>query len=422
MKKNIKLLFLIFCGFFVFIFGGCNKSDVMTSITVKNNSSENPFEIYVGEMDFNQYYLVVEYSSGKINEVNITSDMIKSSEEVKFYKEGLQEIEVIYNKQSIKMYLDVNKKELEDVYLEDMNVYYTGQYYEVNVSGNLPKDAVVIYPNGNKFKNAGTYEIEALIYEDGFDVKHLTSTLVINKATYDLSGIKFTDASFVYDGKTKTIMIDGDLPVGVSVNYEYSDLAKDVGSYEVTAKFNGDFDNYEVIPDLKATITINKANYNLEGIRLEDATFVYDGNTHNLELINEDLLPEGVLAYYENNSHVNVGEYEVLVYFVGDNKNYEEIESLTAVMKIVKASYDLSNIHFESALFKQDGIPKRIEITGTLPEGVTVSYFIYSQDLETSYDKYPSTIGTYIVIARFTHNNENYLPIEDMLAMIIIER
>ena len=38
------------------------------------------------------------------------------------------------------------------------------------------------------------------------------------------------------------------------------------------------------------------------------------------------------------------------------------IESLNAVMTIAKASYDLSNIHFESALFKQDGIPKRIEI------------------------------------------------------------
>ena len=61
---------------------------------------------------------------------------------------------VIYEKQEIPMYLDVNKKELADVYLEDMNVYYTGQYYEVNVSGNLPKDAVVIYPKGNKFKNA----------------------------------------------------------------------------------------------------------------------------------------------------------------------------------------------------------------------------------------------------------------------------
>jgi hypothetical protein len=64
MKKNIKLLLLIFCGFFVFIFGGCSNSSEIVNVTVKNNSSDNPFEIYIGEVDYSQYYLIVEYESG----------------------------------------------------------------------------------------------------------------------------------------------------------------------------------------------------------------------------------------------------------------------------------------------------------------------------------------------------------------------
>ena len=405
----------------MFIFGGCNKSDVITSVTVKNNSSEMPFEICVGEMDFSKYYLIVEYSSGKVDEVNITLDMINSNDELKFYKVGLQEITVNYKKQVIKMYLDVNEKQLTDIYLEDMNVYYTGEYYEVNVEGNLPKDVVVIYPNGNKFRDAGVYEIEALIFEEGFEVMHLTSTLVINKATYDLSDIEFNDATYVYDGKTKAITVSGTLPEGVTVSYEYSKLAKDAGVYEVTAKFHGDYDNYEIIPDMKAAITINQAKYNIDGIRLEDAVFVYDGTPHSLELINEHLLPDGVLANFENNSHVDVGVYEVSIYFNGDIKNYEEIDKLKAVLTITKASYDLSNVHFESALFKYDGTPKAIESSGELPSGVTVNYFIYSTNLEISYDEFPTEVGTYVVVARFSHNNDNYLEIEDMHAMIVIE-
>ena len=131
------------------MFTSCNKSDAITSITVKDNSSDKPFEIYVGEIDLSQYYLLVEYESGKVDEININSDMINANDEVKLYKTGLQEIEIIYKKQFIKMYFNVNKKELTNIYLEDMTVNYTGQYYEVNVSGNLPKDAVVIYPKGN---------------------------------------------------------------------------------------------------------------------------------------------------------------------------------------------------------------------------------------------------------------------------------
>lgn len=421
MKKNIKLLLLIFCGFFVFIFGGCSNSSEILNVTVKNNSSDNPFEIYVGEVDYSQYYLTVEYDNGEVVEINVTEDMITYADKVKFYRTGIQEINVKYKKQSIKMYFNVCKKELSELYLEDLNVYYTGDYYEVKVSGNVPKDAVIVYPNGNKFKNVGRYEVEALIYEEGFEVKKLTSTIVINKATYDLGNISFSDATFVYDGNPKSITVEGALPSGVSVNYEYSNYALPVGVYEVTAKFSGDYNNYEIIPDMKATITITKAKYNIAEIELGETSFTYDGNPHTLELSDTNVLPDGIEVIYENNVQTEAGVYEVTISFIGDNVNYEPINDLKVDLTINKAEYNLEGIYFESSLFKYDGTPKKIEIIGDLPEGVSVEYYIYSSNLNISYEEFPIEVGTYVVVAKFSHDNNNYLNIKDMYAIIVIE-
>jgi hypothetical protein len=107
--------------------------------------------------------------------------------------------------------------------------------------------------------------------------------------------------------------------------------------------------------------------------------------------------------------------------FNGDKSNYEVLDDLTATLTIDKATYELSEVYFESGIFKYDGNSKKIEISGDLPLGVTVSYFVYSQNLEVSYDEFPIEIGTYVVIARFSHNNSNYLEINDMHAIIIIE-
>ena len=421
MKKVMKLLFIIFCGFFVCIFAGCNKSNEVVNITVKDNSSDIPFEVYVGEVDFSQYYLIVEYESGELVEVNMTKDMISSAEEVKLYRIGSQELDVQYAKKTTKIYFNVNKKELSDLYIEDVHAVYTGDYIEVNVSGNISKNAVIVYPNGNKFKDVGVYEVKALVYEEGYAVKELTSNVVISKATYDMSGINFYDTSVTYDGNIKNIMVEGTLPNGVSVTYEYSNLALSVGSYEVTAKFHGDFDNYESIPDMKATLTITKAIYDMSEIKFENMTFTYDGTPHSLAILNEDLLPEGIEVIYENNSHIDAGEYEVIVSFEGDNLNYEPLETLTAILTINKTKYDLSGINFESCLFKYDGTSKEIEIQGQLPEGVSVTYYIYSSNLEISYDEFPVEVGTYVVVAKFSHSNANYLDIKDMHAIIVIE-
>ena len=81
----------------------------------------------------------------------------------------------------------------------------------------------------------------------------------------------------------------------------------------------------------------------------------------------------------------------------------------------------MSKIYFESCLFKYDGTSKVIEIQGELPEGVSVNYCIYSSNLNISYEEYPSEVGTYVVVAKFSHNNNNYLAINDMYAIIVIE-
>ncbi len=82
-------------------------------------------------------------------------------------------------------------------------------------------------------------------------------TWKIAKAVYDLSGVTFEDQTFVYDGEPKEIAITGELPEGVTVEYVYPDgnFWTQPGEYTVIARFTGD-DNYEPIPDMTATLTI----------------------------------------------------------------------------------------------------------------------------------------------------------------------
>ena len=86
-----------------------------------------------------------------------------------------------------------------------------------------------------------------------------TGDWTIEKATYDMDGVSFEDATFTYDdGKTFRLEIAGDLPEGVTVSYENNDQWE-TGTYVVTATFTGDADNYEPIEPMTATLTIAAA-------------------------------------------------------------------------------------------------------------------------------------------------------------------
>ncbi len=107
---------------------------------------------------------------------------------------------------------------------------------------------------------AGSYTVKATFPEtENYNAVTATADFTITKATYNMTGVKFEDASYTYDGSEKTLTISGTLPTGVTVAYENNKLTN-AGSVTAKAKFTiADSDNYCAIKDMTATLTITKA-------------------------------------------------------------------------------------------------------------------------------------------------------------------
>lgn len=89
-----------------------------------------------------------------------------------------------------------------------------------------------------------------------------------------VSGISFEDMTVDYDGNAHTITIQGDLPIGVTVEYQ-SNVGTKPGTYAATALFvvDSQYENcYETLPSLQAVLTINALTY----ISEDDSTATFD--------------------------------------------------------------------------------------------------------------------------------------------------
>ncbi len=292
------------------------------------------------------------------------------------------------------------------VSIENKTVTYDGLEKKIEVVG-LETGTRVSYPNGNTFTDAGTYVIKAVIEREGYESLSLEAILTIEKAVYDLSNITLDNQTFVYDGKAKELLISGVLPTGVTVSYVGNQVS-DAGIYTVIASFSGDDKNYERISPLSATLTIEKAVYDLSNITFEDQSVIYDGVEKDIYI--KGTLPSGVSVSYLGNGNINVGTYEVKAIYSGDDKNYELISDRTATLTITKAVYDLSNITFEDQSVIYDGLTKNIYIKGILPAGVSVSYL----------GNGIKAVGNYEVIAQFSGDTKNYELIPERHATLTI--
>ncbi len=96
------------------------------------------------------------------------------------------------------------------------------------------------------------------------------------KLDYDMSSVSLTNITVSYDGTPKTVTVNGVLPEGVTATYKYYKINDDetetllvneypvnVGKYKIVTEFNGDYEKYNNILNLSATLTIVKADVNV---------------------------------------------------------------------------------------------------------------------------------------------------------------
>ena len=215
----------------------------------------------------------------------------------------------------------------------------------------------------------------------------------------DLSGVAFADASWKFDGKSKSINASG-VPAGVEVTYDGNNRTE-VGEYTVTAWFKSTSTG-NLLTNMTATLTIEALSV---GEPSAVAGLVYDGTA-------KTGVVESVGYTLAENVATAAGDYVATAtldagYVWSDNTTGPKEISWS----IARATYDMGDVLFEDGTFEFDGTNLYLAVEGDLPDGVDV-YYLYNGK---------SGVGSYTVIARFTASDAvNYEPIPDLAATLTI--
>ncbi len=247
-----------------------------------------------------------------------------------------------------------------------------------------------------QLQRAGMYNISVV-----YDGVTTTFALTVVNRTFD--GLTFADKTVTYNGSAQSIEV-ANLPQGATVTYSPSNTCTNAGIYPVTATVSAP--NFDTVT-LSATLTINKATYDMSKVVFADKSVAYDGNAHSLEATN---LPDGVTVTYIGNNQTNVGTYSVLAVFSGDSANYNPIANMTATLTVTQNA--VHGVTFDSRTVTYDGAAHSLAIEGNLPHGIAVVYEGNSQ----------TNAGTYTVTAKFVGSNPNFEQLPDMAATLTIEK
>lgn len=148
--------------------------------------------------------------------------------------------------------------------------FYTGLVYdgtikniEVGVSG-TQEDVGLVIDYGNKpiIKNAGDYRIDVRVTNSNFYIEGKDYVeFSVAKANYDVSNLKLFSSKVNFNFKSHYINLQGELPEGLIAIYTI-DGKHGNGTYmpfkhTVKVSFSGDYDNYNYVSSLEATLNID---------------------------------------------------------------------------------------------------------------------------------------------------------------------
>lgn len=237
--------------------------------------------------------------------------------------------------------------------------------------------------SATKTSPAGSYAvIPAGLTAENYEIEFVNGTLTIASGTYTIVA---SNTKVTYNGENQmftVVLKDGETVIeGITFTYTHNDAAftgaTNAGTYEVTVSYNSETYGQGTTV---VTFVIEKANYNLDGISLDQTALTYNGEKQNLKLVGT--LPEGVSAVFSEGS-TNVGTKQITVTFTHENANYNEITTtLTGTLTInAKAlENDMFDVIPEQAY---TGNPITPEVTGKF-NGTAL---VLGTDFEVGYTK-----------------------------------
>lgn len=296
-----------------------------------------------------------------------------------------------------------------DITMSDATYYFdANQTRTIEINEELPAGVVVKYTwkkssgetgSGNSFKDVGTYHVTATIAGSYYATTTATATLTIVQPS--LSGITFTDKTFVYDGTQKKIEITGTLIEGASVSYSIKGVngesvdagatngTTQVGVYEVKATFGGNLAGNTLV----AYLTILKATHR---VTLSNKTVTYNGNAHTLAL---PTLPSGMSVAsssvsgkeYDDNhnptkpvsatqnggmvTRTNAGNYTITVNFNGGRNYNDTSSSATLIIQAANLTISFAKTNaYNGQGWVYDGTTHEVKATVSNGANVPISY------------------------------------------------
>ena len=296
-----------------------------------------------------------------------------------------------------------------DITMSDATYYYDEtETRTIEINEELPAGVVVKYTwkkssgetgSGNSFKDVGTYHVTATIAGGYYATTTATATLTIVQPS--LSGITFTDKTFVYDGTQKKIEITGTLIEGASVSYSIKGVngesvdagatngTTQVGVYEVKATFGGNLAGNTLV----AYLTILKATHR---VTLSNKTVTYNGNAHTLAL---PTLPSGMSVAsssvsgkeYDDNhnptkpvsatqnggmvTRTNAGNYTITVNFNGGRNYNDTSSSATLIIQAANLTISFAKTNaYNGKGWEYDGTTHEVKATVSNGANVPISY------------------------------------------------
>ena len=319
-----------------------------------------------------------------------------------------------------------------DITMSDATYYFdANKTRTIEINEELPAGVVVKYTwkkssgetgSGNSFKDVGTYHVTATIAGSYYATTTATATLTIVQPS--LSGITFTDKTFVYDGTKKSIEITGTLIEGASVSYSIKGVngesvdagatngTTQVGVYEVKATFGGNLAGNTLV----AYLTILKATHR---VTLSNKTVTYNGNAHTLAL---PTLPSGMSVAsssvsgkeYDDNhnptkpvsatqnggmvTRTNAGNYTITVNFNGGRNYNDTSSSATLIIQAANLTISFAKTNaYNGQGWVYDGTTHEVKATVSNGANVPISYS-YSGTLSGSDNNFRDA-GTYNLTA-----------------------